>query len=239
MRVAGILEPGTTLGYVVESKYVQGGLIVVQTLQERDALANSGTQALVTGTPIYVSSTKTTYRYNADTKLFTSEPTFVEDENGVLNIVGEDGQLKKSKLNVSVDDLDPTLKETLENLPTLSSIEELISDKLGDYVTLSSFQSTLDELSSKIDSKQDSLIAGNNIKIEGNVISAIYEKVEQLRFANKANFPLIGKEDVLYIAKDEKAIYLWDSSTDSYSVISSSSSIDIDIINGGNAEHIA
>ena len=239
MRVAGILEPGTTLGYVVESKYVQGGLIVVQTLQERDALANSGTQALVTGTPIYVSSTKTTYRYNADTKLFTSEPTFVEDENGVLNIVGEDGQLKKIKLNVSVDDLDPTLKETLENLPTLSSIEELISDKLGDYVTLSSFQSTLDELSSKIDSKQDSLIAGNNIKIEGNVISAIYEKVEQLRFANKANFPLIGKEDVLYIAKDEKAIYLWDSSTDSYSVISSSSSIDIDIINGGNAEHIA
>ena len=239
MRVAGILEPGTTLGYVVESKYVQGGLIVVQTLQERDALANSGTQALVTGTPIYVSSTKTTYRYNADTKLFTSEPTFVEDENGVLNIVGEDGQLKKIKLNVSVDDLDPTLKETIENLPTLSSIEELISDKLGDYVTLSSFQSTLDELSSKIDSKQDSLIAGNNIKIEGNVISAIYEKVEQLRFANKANFPLIGKEDVLYIAKDEKAIYLWDSSTDSYSVISSSSSIDIDIINGGNAEHIA
>lgn len=239
MRVAGILEPGTTLGYVVESKYVQGGLIVVQTLQERDALANSGTQALVNGTPIYVSSTKTTYRYNAETKLFTSEPTFVEDENGVINIVGEDGQLKKIKLNVSVDDLDPTLKETIENLPTLSSIEELISDKLGDYVTLSSFQSTLDELSSKIDSKQDSLIAGNNIKIEGNVISAIYEKVEQLRFANKANFPLIGKEDVLYIAKDEKAIYLWDSSTDSYSVIASSSNIDIDIINGGSAEYIA
>lgn len=239
MRVAGILEPGTTLGYVVESKYVQGGLIVVQTLQERDALANSGTQALVTGTPIYVSSTKTTYRYNVDTKLFTSEPTFVEDENGVLNIVGEDGQLKKIKLNVSVDDLDPTLKETIENLPTLSSIEELISDKLGDYVTLSSFQSTLDELSSKIDSKQDSLIAGNNIKIEGNVISAIYENVEQLRFANKADFPLIGKEDILYIAKDEKTIYLWDSSTDSYSAISSSSSIDIDIINGGSAEYIA
>lgn len=239
MRVAGILEPGTTLGYVVESKYVQGGLIVVQTLQERDALANSGTQALVNGTPIYVSSTKTTYHYNAETKLFTSEPTFVEDENGVLNIVGEDGQLKKIKLNVSVDDLDPTLKETIENLPTLSAIEELISDKLGDYVTLSSFQSTLDELSSKIDSKQDSLIAGNNIKIEGNVISAIYEKVEQLRFANKADFPLIGKEDILYIAKDEKTIYLWDSSTDSYSAISSSSSIDIDIINGGSAEYIA
>ena len=239
MRIAGILQPGTTLGYVVEGKYVQGGLIVVQTLQERDALVNSGTQALVTGTPIYVSSTKTTYRYNADTRLFTSEPTFVEDGNGVLNIIGEDGQLKKIKLNVSVDDLDPTLKETIENLPTLSAIEELVDDKLGDYVTLSSFQSTLDELSSKLDSKQDSLIAGNNIKIEGNVISAIYENVEQLRFANKADFPLIGKEDVLYIAKDEKAIYLWDSSTDSYSVISSSSSIDIDIINGGNAKYDA
>lgn len=30
MRIAGILQPGTTLGYVVESKYVKAGLIVVQ-----------------------------------------------------------------------------------------------------------------------------------------------------------------------------------------------------------------
>lgn len=239
MRIAGVLQPGTTLGYVVESKYVQGGLIVVQTLQERDALVNTGTQAPVNGTPIYVASTKTTYRYNSATKLFTSEPTFVEDENGVLNIVGEDGQLKKIKLNVTIDDLDPTLKETLEGLPTLSEVEQLVDSKLGDYVTLASFQSTIDDLSTKLDSKQDSLIAGNNIKIEGNVISAIYENVEQLRFANKANFPLEGKEDVLYIAKDEKAIYLWDASTDSYSIISSGSDIDIDIINGGNAEHDA
>lgn len=239
MRIAGVLQPGTTLGYVVESKYIQGGLIVVQTLQERDALVNAGTQALVNGTPIYVASTKTTYRYNSATKLFTSEPTFVEDENGVLNIVGEDGQLKKIKLNVTIDDLDPTLKETLEGLPTLSEVEQLVDNKLGDYVTLASFQSTIDDLSTRLDSKQDSLIAGNNIKIEGNVISAIYEKVEQLRFANKADFPLIGKEDVLYIAKDEKAIYLWDASTDSYSIISSGSDIDIDIINGGNAQHLA
>ena len=239
MRIAGILQPGTTLGYVVESKYVRGGLIVVQTLQERDALVNSETQALINGTPIYVASTKTTYRYNSATKLFTAEPTFVEDENGVLNIVGEDGQLKKIKLNITVDDLDPTLKETIENLPTLSAVEELVDNKLGNYVTLASFQSTIDGLSTKLDSKQDSLIAGNNIKIEGNVISAVYENVEQLKFANKADFPLIGKEDVLYIAKDEKEIYLWDASIDSYSIISSSSSIDIDIINGGNAEHDA
>ena len=239
MRIAGVLQPGTTLGYVVEGKYVRAGLIVAQTLQERDALVNSGTQALVTGTPIYVSSTKTTYRYNADTKLFTSEPTFIEDENGVLGIVGEDGQVKKIKLDITVDDLDPTLKQTIENLPTLSSVEELIAGKLGDYVTLSSFQSTIDDLSGRLDKKQDSLIAGNNIKIEGNVISAIYENVEQLRFANKADFPLMGREDVLYIAKDEKAIYLWDASTGDYSIISSGSSIDIDIINGGNAEHSA
>ena len=237
MRIAGILQPGTTLGYVVEGKYIRGGLIVVQTLEERDALVNSGTQALVTGTPIYVASTRTTYRYNANTKLFTPEPTFVEDDDGVLNIVGEDGRLRKVRLNISVDDLDPTLKETIEDLPTLSAVEELVDGKLGNYVTLASFQSTMNDLSTRLDGKQDSLIAGNNIRIEGNVISAIYENVEQLRFANKADFPLIGKEDVLYIAKDEKAIYLWDASTGGYSIISSGSSIDIDIINGGNAEH--
>ena len=125
MRVAGVLQPGTTLGYVVEGKHIRGSLIVVQTLEERDALLNSGNQVLVNGTPIYVASNKKTYRYNSSDKTFISEPTFVEDENGVLGIVGENGEFKKIKLNISIDDLDPTLKETIDNLPTMEAVEEL------------------------------------------------------------------------------------------------------------------
>ena len=36
MRIAGILQPGTVLNYVLEAKHVKAGLIVVQTIEERD-----------------------------------------------------------------------------------------------------------------------------------------------------------------------------------------------------------
>ena len=91
MRIAGILQPGTTLGYVVESKFVKAGLIVVQTIEERDALVNENPGSLVHGTPIYCAGTKKTYRYNQETKLFSVEPTFIENADGSLSIVGEDG----------------------------------------------------------------------------------------------------------------------------------------------------
>lgn len=232
MRVAGVLQPGTTLGYVVEGKHIRGSLIVVQTLEERDALLNSGNQVLVNGTPIYVASNKKTYRYNSSNKTFISEPTFVEDENGVLGTVGEDGEFKKIKLNVSIDDLDPTLKETIDNLPTMEAVEELFNEKLKNYIDVDSYNKSIEEINSKLEEKQNKLIAGNNIKIEGNVISAIYENLEQLKFSNKADFPYQGKTDVLYIAKDNKEIYIWDETGSDYALIGG---VDFNIINGGNA----
>ena len=240
MKVAGILQPGTILNYVVESKHVRAGLIVVQTIEERDALVNSGSQALVHGTPIYVAGTFKTYRYNEPTKTFTVEPTIIQDENGVLCIKGEDGKVEKVKVEVSADDLAPELKEEIENLPSMESVEELIASKLINYVTLASFEKTIQELRSefitKLDSKQDKLIAGNNITIEDNVISAIYKDVENIKFATKAEFPYQGEEDILYVAKDEKKIYLWDASTADYIAISwDSSIIDITIIDGWDA----
>lgn len=240
MKVAGILQPGTILNYVVESKHVRAGLIVVQTIEERDALVNSGSQALVHGTPVYVAGTSKTYRYDESSKTFSVEPTIVQDKNGVLCIKGENGKIEKVKVEVSVDDLAPELKEEIENLPSMESVEELIANKLINYVTLASFEKTIQELRSefttKLDNKQDKLIAGNNITIEDNVISAVYKDVENIKFATKSEFPYQGKEDVLYVAKDEKKIYLWDASTTDYTPIGGdSSTIDITIIDGGDA----
>lgn len=238
MRIAGILEPGTVLGYVVDSKFVKAGLIVVQTIEERDALVNGNSGALVHGTPIYCAGTKKTYRYNEQTKLFSIEPTFIENADGSLSIVGEDGNPQKIKFNISIDDLDESLKDTIDNLPTISAVEELVSTKLLDYVTLASYTETINSIEEKLGNKQDKLTAGEGIKIENNIISAVYENLEQLKFANKAQFPYQGQEDVLYIAKDEKIIYLWDVVSQDYVFISGSSIPDIEIIDGGDANPV-
>lgn len=238
MRIAGILQPGTTLGYVVESKYVKAGLIVVQTIEERDALVNENSGALVHGTPIYCAGTKKTYRYNQETKSFSVEPTFIENEDGSLSIVGEDGNPQKIKFNITIDDLDESLKDIIENLPTMSAVEELVSTKLLDYVTLASYTETINSIEEKLGNKQDKLTAGEGIKIENNIISAVYGNLEQLKFANKAQFPYQGQENVLYIAKDEKIIYLWDVVSQDYVSISGASMPDIKIINGGDANPV-
>ncbi len=238
MRIAGVLQPGTTLGYVVESKYVKAGLIVVQTIEERDALVNENSGALVHGTPIYCAGTKKTYRYNEQTKLFSVEPTFIENEDGSLSIVGEDGNPQKIKFNITINDLDESLKDIIENLPTMGAVEELVSTKLLDYVTLASYTETINSIEEKLGNKQDKLTAGEGIKIENNIISAVYENLEQLKFANKAQFPYQGQEDVLYVAKDEKIIYLWDVVSQDYVSISGTSMPDIKIIDGGDANPV-
>ena len=238
MRIAGILQPGTTLGYVVESKFVKAGLIVVQTIEERDALVNENPGSLVHGTPIYCAGTKKTYRYNQETKLFSVEPTFIENADGSLSIVGEDGNPQKIKFNITIDDLDESLKDTIENLPTMGAVEELVSTKLLDYVTLASYTETINSIEEKLGNKQDKLTAGEGIKIENNIISAVYENLDQLKFANKAQFPYQGQEDVLYIAKDEKIIYLWDVVSQDYVSISGASMPDIEIIDGGDANPV-
>lgn len=238
MRIAGVLQPGTTLGYVVESKFVKAGLIVVQTIEERDALVNENPGSLVHGTPIYCAGTKKTYRYNQETKLFSVEPTFIENADGSLSIVGEDGNPQKIKFNITIDDLDESLKDTIENLPTMGAVEELVSTKLLDYVTLASYTETINSIEEKLGNKQDKLTAGEGIKIENNIISAVYENLDQLKFANKAQFPYQGQEDVLYIAKDEKIIYLWDVVSQDYVSISGASMPDIEIIDGGDANPV-
>lgn len=68
----GVLTPADMCGYVVESKYIQGGYIVVQTLKERDALTLKDkyeyNNVLQNGSPIYVAEEKKTYRYEITDK---------------------------------------------------------------------------------------------------------------------------------------------------------------------------
>ena len=52
------------------------------------------------------------------------------------------------------------------------------------------------------------------------------------------DFPSMGKENVIYKAEAEKSIYQWNSASLKYEMLNSAESsgiIDIDLINGGNA----
>lgn len=53
-KVYGKLEPGLADGVVTEAKYVKGGYIVVQTIEERDNLAAAKKNVLVVGSAVYV-----------------------------------------------------------------------------------------------------------------------------------------------------------------------------------------
>lgn len=75
--LTGVLVPGATVGYVAEGKYIKGGYIVVQTLDERDALLDKSLyedREIEVGTPVYVSDEDKTYRYAGQ-----EDVTWVED----------------------------------------------------------------------------------------------------------------------------------------------------------------
>ena len=64
--LTGVLVPGATVGYVAEDKYIRGGYIVVQTIEERNALLDKTLytdKELKNGTPVYVAEDNLVYRY--------------------------------------------------------------------------------------------------------------------------------------------------------------------------------
>ena len=67
--ISGHITPWSVDGWVVESKFIQGGYIVVADINERNKLDDKSIyeerSALVHGTPVYVSSEKKTYRWDA------------------------------------------------------------------------------------------------------------------------------------------------------------------------------
>lgn len=109
------------------------------------------------------------------------------------------------------------------------TIEVNIKDNFIDNIN-----EQLDNLNQMLSKKQDKLIAGNNITIENNVISATSE----LEFKNRYEFPTIGKKNILYIATDEHTIYIWDDINRKFIVAKQDikeNSLNITLINGGNA----
>ena len=67
--------------------------------------------------------------------------------------------------------------------------------------------------------------------ISGNVDKAENIYVKEIEFNNRYEFPSIGKENMIYVAKDEHKIYMFNANTLTYEVIGSDYN-EIEIIQG-------
>lgn len=72
---------------------------------------------------------------------------------------------------------------------------------------------------------------GSSNSVQGNVNKANNIYVKQVEFNNRFEFPNVGTENMLYVAKDEHKIYLFNSNTLNYEVIGSDYT-EIEIIQG-------
>ena len=67
--------------------------------------------------------------------------------------------------------------------------------------------------------------------ISGNVDKAENIYVKEIEFNNRREFPSIGKENMIYVAKDENKMYIFNPSTLVYEVVGSNYN-EIEIIQG-------
>ena len=67
--------------------------------------------------------------------------------------------------------------------------------------------------------------------ISGNVSKAENIYVKEIEFNNRREFPNIGKENMVYVAKDENKMYIFNPSTLVYEVVGSNYN-EIEIIQG-------
>lgn len=71
----------------------------------------------------------------------------------------------------------------------------------------------------------------SNINVSGNVEKADNIYIKETEFNNRFEFPSIGKDNMIYVAKDEHKMYMFNSDTLTYEVIGSDYT-EIEIIQG-------
>lgn len=154
--LTGVLIPGTTTGYVSESKYIQGGYIVVSTTEERDDLLDKTIyedKKLTVGTPVYVAAENKTYRYmGEDVEEVWSEDTadlqtVMSDLSALSELVRQQGELIDQKANQS------DLNATNSSMHDLLNIMFKMQEDIDTRAKQEDFLATTNELSTQISQK--------------------------------------------------------------------------------------
>ena len=116
IKIPGTLTPGTIQGVITESKYIKGGYITVETIEERDHLLHN-TQAVTPGTKIYVQSENTEYVCKRDSE---GAYRFEESTEDVITKIETSGFVKEDQLAETAESI---AQKTVDNAIEKSTAE--------------------------------------------------------------------------------------------------------------------
>lgn len=122
--------------------------------------------------------------------------------NGMIVAVGDDPEKKNNGLYMladagNIDSLSSWIKfAELSDLEVMSANIQTLTEELGMVKT-------------ELDKKQDKLIAGKNIIIEDNVISATSGAGGGSNAIQVDDLPETGEEDIIYCVKNDGSLYMW------------------------------
>lgn len=138
--LTGVLVPGTTAGIVTESKYIKGGYIVVQTIDEMNALLDKtvyeDSELFVNGSPVYVVEVNKVYRRDVNVG------EWVED---TANLEGIMQEISTIQGNIS------TINSTLDTKADKTELPTKVSQLKNDSGFINSYTTTLQNYYSKSD----------------------------------------------------------------------------------------
>lgn len=220
IKAPGTWIPGTKAGVVVESKYVKGGYITVDSIEERDRLLRE-TDVVTPGTKIFVKNTDAEYIYvehvagetgefqstventiqnvrdagfvtnNQVTTIFEEQaPSIVEQTVNEI-LPNEVDKRVDAKLEVLTDDIAKEATEIAKE-EAVKQVEQTIE---ADYVKDTKLQETVNPIKSDVSSLQEKSVEVE-AKVEQNVesINNVTNTVTEL--SNNLNDNYYNKADV-------------------------------------------
>lgn len=122
IKTPGMWIPGTKTGVVVESKYVKGGYITVDSVEERDRLLRES-EVVTPGTKIYVKSESAEYIY---VESAAGKGEFQNTLTNTIQEVAKEGYVKEAQVTKIVEDTAEVLVE--------KTVKEVVPDLISDQV---------------------------------------------------------------------------------------------------------
>lgn len=153
IKTPGTWIPGTKAGVVVESKYVKGGYITVDSIEERDRLLRE-TEVITPGTKVFVRGEDTEYVYMEPT---VGEGEFQSTLTNTMQEVAKEGYVKEHQVTEIVRDTTEALvnKTVAEVVPGIVSNQvdakfETISADIAREATEAAKEAAIEEVTQQI-----------------------------------------------------------------------------------------
>ncbi len=153
IKTPGTWIPGTKAGVVVESKYVKGGYITVDSVEERDRLLRE-TEVVTPGTKIYVKNENTEYVYVEST---AGQGEFQNTLTNTMQEVAKEGYVKEAQVTKIVKDtaealVDKTVKEVVPGMVSdqVDAKFETVSADIAKEATEAAKEAAIKEVTQQI-----------------------------------------------------------------------------------------